>query len=103
MVIEVKIFQGATLARFDLAYLRYHKKTDNISVSQFLFMCFEKIRITHRKVSIDKNNAGLIQRIGHRKNNRCYRIYEDTEVSIDSGSITMFFCFRFEIIASNPP
>jgi hypothetical protein len=79
MVIEVKIFQGATLARFDLAYLRYHKKTDNISVSQFLFMCFEKIRITHRKVSIDKNNAGLIQRIGHRKNNRCYRIYEDTE------------------------
>ena len=79
MVIEVKIFQGATLARFDLAYLRYHKKTDNISVSQFLFMCFEKIRITHRKVSIDKNNAGLIQRIGHRKNNRCYRIYEDTD------------------------
>lgn len=79
MVIEVKIFQGATLARFDLAYLRYHKKTDKISVSQFLFMCFEKIRITHRKVNIDKNNAGFIQRIGHRKNNRCYRIYEDTD------------------------
>jgi hypothetical protein len=30
-------------------------------------------------VSIDKNNTSLIQRIGHQKNSRCYRIYEDTE------------------------
>ena len=78
-LIEVKIFQGATLARFDLAYLRYHKKTDKISVSEFLFMCFEKIKTTHRKVIIEKNKSGLIERIGHRKNNRYYRIYEDTE------------------------
>ena len=66
MVIEVKIFQGATLARFDLAYLRYHKKTDKISVSEFLFMCFEKIKITHRKVIMEKNKSGLIERIAHR-------------------------------------
>jgi hypothetical protein len=79
MVIEVKILQGATLARFDLAYLRYHKKTDKISVSEFLFMCFEKIKITHRKVIMEKNKSGLIERIAHRKSNRYYRIYEDTQ------------------------
>jgi hypothetical protein len=37
-------------------------------------MCFEKIKKLLIEGSIDKNNAGLIQRIGHRKNNRCYRI-----------------------------
>lgn len=79
MHIEWPFYQDATLTRFDLAFYRYHKKTDKISVSEFLFMCFEKIKTTHRKVIMEKNKSGLIERIGHRKNNRYYRIYEDTE------------------------
>lgn len=79
MVIEWKIFEDATLARFDLAFYRYHKNGDKISVSEFLFKCFEKIQTTHRNVTIEKNNAGLIQKIGHRTSSRYFRIYEDKE------------------------
>lgn len=79
MVIEWKFFEDSTLTRFDIYYSRYHKKSDKISVSEFLFRCFEKIQTTPRTVSVEKNTAGLIEKIGHRRSSRYFRIYEDKE------------------------
>lgn len=80
--IEWIFFNEATLARFDLCYLRENKKTDKIPSSEFFIACFDKIRRTYRNVTLEKNNAGLIEKVGRRKSYRCFRIYEKQESKI---------------------
>ena len=58
-----KFFEDGILQRFDLCYIRHHKKSDTISVVDFFLGCFKKIESTHRNVIVEKNKLGLIERI----------------------------------------
>ena len=72
--ISWKFFSSATLGRFDIYYSR---KNDKISVTNFLENCHRKLKETNKNVIFEKNKKGLILKIGNRKSNQYFRIYEE--------------------------
>ena len=76
-IIDWKIFDTATLSRFDIYYSRENNKQDKISSADFLENCYKKIRQTTKNVTLEKNRRGLILKIGNRKSNNYSRIYQE--------------------------
>ena len=75
--IDWKIFDKATLSRFDIYYSRENNKLDKISSEDFLESCYQKIKQTNKNVTLGKNKRGLILKIGNRKSNNYSRIYQE--------------------------
>jgi hypothetical protein len=74
--IDWTVFSSATLGRFDLYYLRNNKKEDKLSASEFFENCKRQLEETNKNVSSEKNQKGLILKIGSRRSNNYSRIYE---------------------------
>lgn len=71
-IIDWKIFDKATLSRFDIYYSRENNKQDKISSADFLENCYKKIKQTSKNVTLEKNRRALILKIGNRKSVVCY-------------------------------
>lgn len=76
-IIDWKIFDKATLSRFDIYYSRENNKQDKVSSADFLENCYKKIKQTSKNVTLEKNRRGLILKIGNRKSNNYSRIYKE--------------------------
>ena len=76
-IIDWKIFDTATLSRFDIYYSRENNKQDKISSADFLENCYKKIKQTNKNVTLEKNRLGLILKIGNRRSNNYSRIYQE--------------------------
>lgn len=76
-IIDWKIFDTATLSRFDIYYSRENNKQDKLSSAGFLENCYKKIKQTSKNVDLEKNRRGLILKIGNRKGNNYSRIYQE--------------------------
>ena len=76
-IIDWKIFDTATLSRFDIYYSRENNKQDKISSADFLQNCYKKIKQTSKNVTLEKNRRGLILKIGNQKSNNYSRIYQE--------------------------
>jgi hypothetical protein len=74
--IDWTIFSCATLTRFDLAYSRFLKSSDNITVSDFLIKTQKRVLEIPRKVRFESNDLGVILKIGSRKSVDYVRIYK---------------------------
>lgn len=74
--IDWKIFDKATLSRFDIYYSRENNKLDKIYSEDFLENCYQKIKQTNKNVTLGKNKQGLILKIGNRKSNNYSHIYQ---------------------------
>jgi hypothetical protein len=75
-LVSWELFSDATLARFDLYYLRENKKQDILSSNDFLENCYSKIKQTSKIVRLEKNQKGSILKVGNRKSNHASRIYQ---------------------------
>jgi len=75
-LVNWKIFSSATLGRFDLYYSRNNKSTDKISGKDFLENCQRELKQTNKNFSLEKNRKGWILKIGSRRSNNYFRIYE---------------------------
>jgi hypothetical protein len=75
-LINWDIFSDATLGRVDLVYSRTNKREDKTSVYEFFESCQQKLRQSKQNVSLEKNSSGLILKIGNRRSNHYFRIYE---------------------------
>ena len=76
-LIDWKIFDKATLSRFDIYYSREKNKQDKISSADFLENCYKKIKQTSKNVNLEKTRTGVILKIGNRKGNNYSRIYQE--------------------------
>ena len=74
--IDWTIFSSAVLSRFDLYFERNYKTTDKIYGREFLQNCQKNIKQTNKNISLEKNRKGWILKIGNRKSNHYFRIYE---------------------------
>jgi len=72
-----KLFSSATLGRFDIYYSRKNEINDKISVTNFFENCHRKLKETNKNVIFEKNKKGLILKIGNRKSNQYFRIYQE--------------------------
>lgn len=65
------------LSRFDLVYERTNKSSDKIDTKEFLNSSYIQFQELHpnRKLVSERNQKGLILKIGNRKGLRHYRIY----------------------------
>ena len=70
------LFSSGILNRFDLYFSRNHKSEDKISVYEFFQGCQKHLLRTSQNVELDKNSKGLILRIGSRRSDNYFRIYE---------------------------
>jgi hypothetical protein len=70
------LFSSGILSRFDLYFSRNHKSEDKISVYEFFQGCQKHLLRTNQNVELDKNSKGLILRIGSRRSDNYFRIYE---------------------------
>jgi hypothetical protein len=70
-------FCDGILGRFDIYYRREDRKTDKTLSEDFLEACHKKIRKTNQNVSFEKNQKGLILKLGNRKGNNYCRIYKE--------------------------
>ena len=75
--IDWRIFSSAVLSRFDLYFSRNNKTDDKIEVIEFLHDCNRKLNLRKNNVSLEKNQRGLILKIGSRKSNHYSRIYQN--------------------------
>jgi ribosomal protein S24E len=75
-IIDWTIFSSAVLSRFDLYFEPNYKTADKTSVREFLQNCQKNIKQTNKKTSLEKNRNGWIFKIGNRKSNHYFRIYE---------------------------
>jgi hypothetical protein len=75
-IIDWTIFSSAVLSRFDLYFERNYKTADKISGREFLQNCQKNLKQTNKNISLEKNRKGWILRIGNRKSNHYFRIYE---------------------------
>jgi hypothetical protein len=75
-IIDWTIFSSAVLSRFDLYFERNYKNADKISGREFLQNCQKNIKQTNKNSSLEKNRKGWILKIGNRKSNHYFRIYE---------------------------
>ena len=74
--IDWTVFSSGILNRVDLYYSRTNKTDDKISVREFFENCHKQLTQTNKNVSFDKNSKGLILKIGNRKSNHYFRIYQ---------------------------
>ena len=72
------IFSSAVLNRFDLYYSRTNKIDDQIAAGEFLENSQKELnrRRRDRNVSLEKNSKGFILKIGNRRSNNYFRIYQ---------------------------
>jgi hypothetical protein len=70
------IFSSAVLSRFDLYFEPNYKTADKASAREFLQNCQKNIKQTNKNTSLEKNRKGWIFKIGNRKSNHYFRIYE---------------------------
>lgn len=65
------------LSRFDLVYERINKSKDKIDTKEFINSSYIQFQESHpsRNIASEKNQKGLILKIGNRKGLRHYRIY----------------------------
>jgi hypothetical protein len=77
------------LCRFDICYDRLNQLTDKIDSSEFINVCFQQFQISHphKNLMIEKNQQGLLFKIGNRRSARHYRLYTKDN----------FLRFEFEI------
>ena len=75
-IIDWTIFSSAVLSRFDLYFERNYKTTEKISGREFLQNCQKNLKQTNKNSSLEKNRKGWILKIGNRKSNHYFRIYE---------------------------
>ena len=75
-IIDWTIFSSAVLSRFDLYFERNYKTTEKISGREFLQNCQKNLKQTNKNSSLEKNRKGWILKIGNRKSNNYFRIYE---------------------------
>ena len=77
------------LCRFDLSYDRLNQSTDRIDSSEFINLCFQQFQISHphKNLVVEKNQQGLLFKIGNRRSARHYRLYTKDD----------FLRFEFEI------
>ena len=75
-LIDWTIFSSAVLNRFDLYYSRTNKRDDQISDREFLENCQRELNRRDRNVSLEKNSKGFILKIGNRRSNNYFRIYQ---------------------------
>nr|YP_010444209.1 hypothetical protein, Heak293 Cp026_ORF504_seminavis [Fibrocapsa japonica]UTE95096.1 hypothetical protein, Heak293 Cp026_ORF504_seminavis [Fibrocapsa japonica] len=74
--IDWTIFSSAIFSRFDLYFERNYKTADKISGREFLQNCQKNLEQTNKNISLEKNRKGWILKIGNRKSNHYFRIYE---------------------------
>ena len=75
-IIDWTIFSSAVLSRFDLYFERNYKTADKISGREFLQNSQKNLKQTNKNISLEKNRKGWILKIGNRKSNHYFRIYE---------------------------
>ncbi len=68
---------GIVLSRFDLVYQRSYKLTDKISPTEFINSSFVHFQNLHpsKNLAAERNQKGLLLKIGNRKGRRHYRVY----------------------------
>lgn len=76
-LVNWEMLSPVTLARFDLYYSRDNIKKDKISVQEFFENCHQKCKQTNKNVIFEKNIKGLILKIGNRRSNHYFRIYQE--------------------------
>jgi hypothetical protein len=74
--IDWRIFSSAVLSRLDLYYSRTNKIDDQISAREFLQNSQKELNRRDRNVSLEKNSKGFILKIGNRRSNNYFRIYQ---------------------------
>jgi len=72
-----EVFSDGILGRFDIYYCREDRKTDKKASEDFLQACQKKVRKTNQNVNFEKNQKGLIFKLGNRKGNNYCRIYKE--------------------------
>lgn len=77
--IQWEKFTNPRLSRFDLVYRRISKSNDLISPRDFInFSYFESQEVHPSKnIKAEKKQDGLILKIGHRSNEKHYRVYSN--------------------------
>jgi ribosomal protein S24E len=75
-IIDWTIFSSAVLSRFDLYFETNYKTADKTSAKEFLQNCQKNIKQTNKNTNLEKNRKGWIFKIGNRKSNHYFRIYE---------------------------
>lgn len=75
-LIDWRVFSSGIFNRVDLYYSRTNKTDDKISVREFFENCHKQLTQTNKNLSFDKNSKGLILKIGNRKSNYYFRIYQ---------------------------
>lgn len=90
-IIDWTIFSSAVLSRFDLYFERNYKTAEKISGREFLQNCQKNIKQTNKNSSLEKNRKGWILKIGNRKSNHYFRIYE---TNYGSSKLRHYFCLR---------
>jgi len=78
-LVSWEFFSDATLSRFDINFSRKNRGSDKTAVEDFFEDCHRRVRKTNKNVSFEKKSDGLSLKIGHRKSNQCFRIYESKE------------------------
>jgi hypothetical protein len=74
--IDWRMFSSVVLNRFDLYYSRTKKIDDQISDREFLQNSQKELNRRDRNVSLEKNSKGFILKIGNRRSNNYFRIYQ---------------------------
>lgn len=72
-----ELLSDSTLGRLDLYYSRRNKKKDSITSDDFLENCYQELKETGKKISLERNQKGSILKIGSRKANHYSRIYQE--------------------------
>ena len=78
-LIDWTIFSSAVLNRVDLYYFRNNKRKDKISTREFLENSQKKLNQRGRNVNLEKNSKGFILKIGSRRSNNYFRIYQGND------------------------
>lgn len=75
--IEWKKFSNPVFSRLDLVYQRISKSNDSISTIDFINSCYTQFQELHSSKNLvsERNQKGLILKIGNRRSSKHYRIY----------------------------
>jgi hypothetical protein len=74
--IDWEIFSFGVLSRFNLSYQREIKKSEKASLTTFFENCQKKICPPTKTSCLERNKRGWVLKIGNRRSNKYYRIYE---------------------------
>ena len=92
-IIDWTIFSSAVLSRFDLYFEPNYKTADKASVREFLQNCQKNIKQNNKNTSLAKNRKGWILKIGNRKSNHYFRIYE-TKNSLKNNIMNLKYLLK---------